>query len=147
MDKNSRFSARSRIGIDYLIPRLPPEIPCRLLTSVDFFTLLSLRVKFCGISEGVRTSDSRGMCSGVGWAGAAVPLSPVHPVARTSEQTRIALNKPRELLICYDHFGSYKNMSILFPAVCCTDQLRYYEQTISVFWRNEHELIGFTHKP
>ena len=72
------------------------------------------------------------MCSGVDGAGTAVPVSPVHPVARTSEQTRIAMIKPRELLICYDHFGYYKNMSILFPAVCCTDQLRHYEQIISV---------------
>ena len=71
------------------------------------------------------------MCSGVDGAGDAVAESPVHPVASTSEQTRIAMIKPRELLICYDHFGYYKNMSILFLHFC-TDQLPDYEETISV---------------
>jgi hypothetical protein len=45
-----------------------------------------------------------------------VTAGPVHPAARMSEQTRIAMIRVGEQLIVYDHTGWYKNMFILLAA-------------------------------
>jgi hypothetical protein len=88
-----------------------------VLTSVEFFALLSCRVKFCGTSDGVRTSDSSVISAGVGAAGTAVPARPVHPAAKMTEQTIIAMIKYREQLIFNDHPEWYKKYFHPLPAV------------------------------
>jgi hypothetical protein len=45
----------------------------------------------------------------------------VHPAAKMSEQTRIAMIKVGEQLIVYDHPEWYKNMSIRAVQYCTRD--------------------------